>query len=285
MHSAEKLKHLLWESEDGLGMGPDYTPHLYIEARIDFNDVRTGFRETVGLSKALEIYPDEEGLLWADDMIRDIDPSRLKPFIPDAERVEALPGFVDADFIARTETQFIRYLLRSYETRIYRNFSLDIYSSAGESAPAFIQRCADLLDGPMRGELDSLREVYNRRLEQIAGKYLGASVGESGRLEEARIGAQNKDIFSRYSERIAGLFLNGELPPQAAGDPLRGRKDLLELEERLASLESEACEAILRLKDAYAEKARSIDDYVLHPNLKDIHLVRCCILWMPQQAV
>jgi hypothetical protein len=283
MHSAEKVKHLFWEEEDEQKLSPDYAPHLYIEARIDFNDVRTGFRETMSLSKALDIYPDEEGLLWADDMLRDVDPGRLKPFIPDAARLEALPGFVDADFIARTETQFIRYLLRSYETRIYRNFTLNLYSSPGESAPDFMRRCAELLDGPMRGELDSLREVYNRRLEQIAQKYLGAGDGDSARLEQARIDVQNNNLFFRYSERIAGLFLNAD-PPQTAADPLRGLKNLQELEERLASLETEACQAILRLKDSYAEKARSIDEYVLHPNLKDIHLVRCCILWMPAQA-
>jgi hypothetical protein len=60
--------------------------------------------------------------------------------------------------------------------------------------------------------------------------------------------------------------------------------DMQELEEQLISVELDARRAIAKLEDSYAEKARSIDEYILHPNLKDIHFVRSCILWMPGQA-
>jgi hypothetical protein len=28
----------------------------------------------------------------------------------------------------------------------------------------------------------------------------------------------------------------------------------------------------------------NIDEYIIHPNPRDLHLVRTCILWMPAEA-
>ncbi len=49
----------------------------------------------------------------------------------------------------------------------------------------------------------------------------------------------------------------------------------------LAALESEARQSVSVVCDAYLYKSQSMDEYISHPNLKDIHLVRCCILWIP----
>jgi hypothetical protein len=282
LHTADKVKYLFLAAEDQWNTGTEYLPHLYIEARIDFCDVRTGFRETVSLSKALEIYSDSADLLWADDMIRDVDPQKLTSFAPDHARLRSLPEFVDANFISRMETQFLQYLLRSFVTTVHRNFTLDIYSFSGETPHDFILRCRELLDGPMRRELDLLREVFNRKLEQITAKYLHADY--SGQLEDAKADSQNNDIFFRYSERIAELFLDAEPMPHSFAESLHYSPDMQELEEQLIFVELDARRAIAKLEDSYAEKARSIDEYILHPNLKDIHFVRSCILWMPGQA-
>ncbi len=282
-HSSDKVKFLFGGGENLPDRAVEYVPHFYVEAKVDFNDVRTGFRQTVDLSKALEIYSDSADLLWADDMIQDIDPRNLQALAPDSEYPGKLPGFVDAGFIARMETQFIQYLLRCFEVRIYRNFALNIYSHPGEPPQDFIRRCREMLDGPMRRELDALQEVFNRRLSQIAQKYVRD--GNSGDMEEAKAYSQNRDIFLFSSERIAGHFMRaGNESPGIAGSlpQAPGRQ---ELEERLFSLELEAIWTISRLRDSYADKAGSLDEYVIHPNLKDIHFVRSSILWMPPRVV
>jgi hypothetical protein len=282
LDSGEKARYRYFTPEGLPNANAEFLPHFYVEARIDFNDVRTGFRETVSLSKALEICSDNADLLWESGMIREVDPRKVKSVMPDFARLRRLPGFVDANFISRMETQFIQYLLRSYKARVCRNSTLLAYSGSGESREDFVRRCRELLDGPMRQELDGLREVFNRRLGQITQKYLRA--GDSGRLEEDKAASQDKDVFSRYSERIAGLFLRaGPKQRSVAGPPPR-RQERQELEEQLSSLELEVQGAITMLVDSYEDKAQSIDEYILHPNLKDIHFVRTCILWMPAQA-
>lgn len=257
-------------------------PYFYVEARIDFNDVRTGLRETVSLSKALEIYSHDAELLWVEDMIRDVDLQKAIASRPDSVRLNPLPAFVDAKFLSRMETKFVQYLLKSFVTIVYRNFALNAYSFAGETRDDFARRCRELLDGPKRKELDLLHDVFKRRLEQTKEKYLLAD--EPLRLELAKTESQNKSIFSQYSERIDEHFLRGEVEPNASPETLRNSLEVQELEERLMSLELEAQMEIKKLQDSYKEKARNLDEYKLHPNPKDIHFVRSGVLWMPKEA-
>jgi hypothetical protein len=280
--ATDKVKHLYIEKTDSQTSNTEYCPFFYVEARIDFNDVRTGFRETESLNKALELYAASADLIWSDDMIQDVDPQKITSSAPRDTPLRRLPDFVDVAYVSQMETQFIQYLLRSHKARIFRNFELDVYSGAGESLTDFSSRCLDLLEGSMRHEVDSLHDVFVRRLAQIRQKYLGVSASES--IELARMESQSKDIFSQYSERIAGFFLQPELGLNAEGNSRHVPRKNLELEERLLALEMEARQAIAKLWDSNKAKAQAIDEYILHPNLKDIHFVRSCILWIPAKA-
>jgi hypothetical protein len=281
-HRTERVKHLYLAAENHGSREIEYYPCFHAEARIDFNDVRTGLRETVSVSKAMEIYSTSAELLWAKDMIRDVDPLQIVSSIPDGARCCGLPDFVDTGFISRMETQFIQYLLRSFVTGIYRNSALNIYSLSGESKAEFAGRCRELFAGPMRKELDLLHDVFKRRIEQLKEKYLASN--EPSGLEQARVESQDRDIYSRYSDYIAELFQRSNLGAYHLIEPFSNSPVMQELEERLAALGFEAQNAIMKLNNSYEEKARALDDYILHPNLKDIHFVRSCILWMPKKA-
>jgi hypothetical protein len=279
--SSDKINELFWSAAIP---NPDseFCPFFYAEARIDFNDVRTGFRETVSLKKALELLSYED-LIWTDDMIRDVDPDKIGSLAPEGIRLQTMPDFVDEQFISRMEAKLAQYLMRRFEAKVYRNSVLNTYSFPGELLNQFTSRCFELLDGPMRQELASLHEVYNRRLTQIKQKYLGYE-DDSDQFETAKLDSRNRNAISRISERVAELFLRAELSLRPVAGPFRNLQGAQELEDRLMSLELEAQQVIAKLWDCYAEKARAIDEYVIHPNLKDIHLVRSCILWMPKNC-
>jgi len=280
--AANSIKYLYWAIEDAQRTGVEYVPFFYVEARIDFNDVRTGFSSMISLSKAIELHSYSADLPLVEDMVRDIDLQNTSSSMPGSARLSRLPDFVDDDFMSHMETQFVRYLLNSFTSRVYRNFELDVYSHAGESLSGFTARCMELLDGARRRDSDNLHEVFNRKLGQIEQKYLKENSPED--FEVARTASRNRDIFSDYLEKIAELFLQSkpDLSPGAEGS--QKPRSSLELEERLMSLAVEAKEVIKKLWDSYREKARSVDEYLLHPNLKDIHIVRSCILWIPAEA-
>jgi hypothetical protein len=281
LRHTEKVKYLYYAVDPEIRK-VEYVSYFYAEVRIDFNDVRTGFRETFSLNKALEIYSSTANLLWIKDMVQDVDPQKMVSSAPEGARFASLPEYVDATFIAHMETQFVQYLLRSFAAELYRNSALNVYSNPGESRSEFVGRCAELFDGPRRRELDLLQDVFKRRLDQLKEKYLVSE--EAMGLERARIESQNRDIFSRYSDRIAGLFLVSRFASGRSIEPSHNSSGMLELEERLMALGIEAQNAIANLASFYDEKARALDEYLLHPNLKDIHFVRSCILWMPKKA-
>ncbi|MBN1570085.1 MAG: hypothetical protein JXA73_19735 [Acidobacteria bacterium] len=281
--STDKIKHLFLDMQDVQRAATEFSPYYYAEIRIDFSDVRTGFRATVSLNKAIELYLITPDLLWAEDMIRDIDPKRTRSSKPDGAAIRPLPHFVNAGFMSQMETQFIHYLLRSYKEKVFRNFDLNAYSASGESLSNFEARCSDLLDEPKRRELDVLHDVFVRRLEQIKQKYLIAHPSDN--LETAKAESQDKNLFLYHSDRVSAFFLN---PANSANATMNGPRmwgNNPDLADRLESLEAEAKRAIAGVLDSYEKRARSIDEYILHPNLKDIHFVRCCILWIPVRMV
>ena len=132
-----------------------------------------------------------------------------------------------------------------------------------------------------RKELHHLYEVFGRRLEQIKQKYIQEQ--KPNDFEFTRDLAEDRNRLHAASESLEELFNTTELtlepPPDHPGfiTPLRS-----ELEERLNSLEIEAYRRIAKILNEYQDKARTNDEYIIHPNLKDIHLVRTCILWMPR---
>jgi hypothetical protein len=277
----EKVKNLYYAVHQEI-REVEYVPYFYAEVRLDFNDVRTGLKETFSLNKALEIYSSTADLLWIKDMVQDVDPEKMVSAAPEGACIAVLPEYVDANFIAQMETQFVQYLLRSFATELYRNSALNVYSNSGEPRSEFIGRCAELLDGPRRRELDLLQDVFKRRLEQLKEKYLVSQ--ESMGLERARIESQNRDIFARYSDRILGLFLVSRFASARSIEPFHNSPGMQELEERLGALGIEARNAIAKLTNSYDDKARALDECLIHPNMKDIHFVRSCILWMPKRA-
>ncbi|MBP1622185.1 MAG: hypothetical protein H6Q07_205 [Acidobacteria bacterium] len=280
--ASASTKFLFLETGHATEPSVEYAPFFFVEARVDFKDIRTGYRSMVSLSRAMELHPLSSDLSLVEDMFQSVDPRNVRTTIPGFACLGTLPEFVDTGFMSQMENLFIRYLLNSFKAKVYRNSELDVYSSAGESRPDFTVRCMDLLGSARRRDLDALHEVFNRRLGQIGQKYVNTGAAED--FDLAKSVSHGRDIFSDYLERIAELFLrSGSMPPPEAGSR-RNPQSRLEMEERLLSLESEAQLAVARLWDSYEEKARSVDEYILHPNLKDIHIVRSCILWMPAAA-
>jgi len=276
------IKHLFLRLEPP-AREQEYEPRFYIEARIDFSDVRSGYHATLGTNSILDMVPVEGDMVWTRDMVRPVDVAAILTSKPEGAKLRNLPEFVTAENVSRVETQYLAYLLRNTEVRVFRNFALNNYSFPGESREDFQTRCLDLLNESFRRELDAMRDVVNRRLARIEQKYLNSV--RAGEFESDRRTTQGRSRLHAVAEGIAELFLQTEL---TLGDcdlePRYADPRLPDLEQSLRTLESDVFLEIQRLLNSYQEKIRNIDDYIIHPNPRDLHLVRTCILWMPAGA-
>ncbi|MGD0309644.1 MAG: hypothetical protein ABSC02_10160 [Acidobacteriota bacterium] len=279
---AGKFKYLYYRSTSTEPQ--DYRPCLYLEARIDYADIRSGYQWTTGISDVLDLFPLEGDLLWTSDMVRTVDPAALQVTRPEGVQLGAIPEFVSEGYLSRAEAQYMSYLLRRAEALVYRNFALNIYSNPGESQADFLSRCLDACHESFRHDLETLREVVNRRLERIEKKFI---VGyRPAEFESDRGGSQARNKLHAVAERIAEIFLRTELALEGEADlPRYSDQSPSDLEDRLMSLETDVSREIQRLQNSYLERVRNIDEYIIHPNLKDLHLVRTCILWLPEGAL
>jgi hypothetical protein len=260
--------------------GEEFVPFFYLEAKIDLADVRSGVRESLSVTRALEIVQLEGDALWTEDMVRTVDPAFVEGGLPGSPALNSLPSHVDAIYLQRVESQFLRYLLRHFEVHVFRNPYLRHYSLPGESKDDFTARCLEMLARSFRNELDGIRELCDRKLERVRLKYL-----KPGRVEgfaEERISAEARNRIHEMAERVEELFVTAELTAEpSGGDPMFPGTADGTLEQRLASIECEARDAIRRLAIEYTEMAGNLDEYLVRPSLRDIRLGHASILWMP----
>jgi hypothetical protein len=203
-----RIKHLYLRTASTVA-DQEFEPFFYVEARIDFADVRSGCNVTCGIHSALDMLSLDEDLLWTSDMVRSVDPAALLTSKPEFAKLRSLPEFVTEDIPARIGSRHLSYLLRHAEMRIYRNFVLNAYSHPGETRDDFQLRCLEVLNETFRSDLDALREVFNRRLGRIEQKYLRQD--RTGEFESDRRVAQARSKFHALAEKIAELFLRTEL--------------------------------------------------------------------------
>jgi hypothetical protein len=257
-----------------------FVPFFYLEAKIDLADVRSGVRESLSVSRALEVVQLEGDALWTEDMVRTIDPASLEVGLPISPAPQPLPSHLDAAHLQRVESQFLRYLLRHFEVRVFRNPYLRLYSLPGESRDDFTVRCVEMLARPFRAELDGIRELCDRKLERVKLKHL--KTGGGGGFAEESASAEARNRIHEMAERVEELFVRAELTAEpSSGDLMFSGAADGTLEQRLASIEAEARDAIRRLAIEYTEMAGNLDEYLVRPSLKDIRLGRASILWMP----
>jgi hypothetical protein len=278
-HSA-RVKQFYWHSATPAD-GRDFAPHYFFEARIDYSDVRSGYHVTSGWNSVLDLNPWEDDLPLTRDMVRNVDPKAVLPSRPDQVRLQALPGFVTEELLCRLESQYLSFLLRHAEISLRRNYALNIYSLPGETPDEFQARCLESFSESFRGELDAMREVVNRRLERIEQKYAGRD--RVGEFDNDRRMSQVRSRLHTMAESIVGLFLETELSlaPVEVRNAVSSDPSRPDFEQSLESLEGDVRRDINRLLNSYQDQIRNIDEYICHPGLKDLHLVRKGILWMP----
>jgi len=258
-----------------------FAPLFYVEARIDLADVRSGVSESINLTRALDIIPVDGDTLWTEDMVHAIDPDLIERRRPRGARLLPLPDFVDRHHLSWVESQFLSYLLRYFEVRVYFNRALNLYSAIGESREDFRSRCEEALEESFRRDLDNLREVFERRIERCKERHLKSERWDD--LDQDGLTTQVRNRIHETSERIADLFLKAELGRKPADRPQPGQPGN-ELSELLASIEAEASEAARRLTSEYVETAGILDEHAVRPSLKDVHVGGASILWLPVQA-
>lgn len=279
---SNRWKAYYFRPPEGAGSGADYYPHYFFEAKIDIDDIRSGYHETRSISRALEVRPCHADEFWTADMLASVDLSGVQAEAPAGVALHPLPSYVTEEMLDQAERQFVLYLMRHEKARFYRNYALKMYSAAGESAWDFSNRCLEILNDGFHADLNSPREAINRRLELLRERFFAQM--RTDEIDASHWALRQRDCLNAVTERIDAMFLDaGIFSTTRISEVACSGETLTDLEEKLIALQREALREVESLIASYRERACNIDEYVVHPGLRDVHMVRTGMLWMPRR--
>ncbi|MBI4926536.1 MAG: DUF853 family protein [Anaerolineae bacterium] len=258
----------------------------YVNRKIDL-DAQQRFAVLVGAP---------EGRVDWDAWVREaLDPAALDPQPPADAVFAPLPtALSNARTYAALEKDFVDWVYRKGEVRLYANETLKVYSKPGDSQATFRQVCDAAARSAMQGELDKATRANRTKLDalerKISAQELKVKKNEDEvnqrRMEELSTGAEVvMSLFSRRKKGLSSSLTKRRLTSQAQSDLEASEKLLDGLHQDLDRLKKEAAEAEADVKERWARVSGDISEMSIAPLKKDIYLELNGLVWLPVYLV
>ena len=273
--------------DNAVGSGRYYSPYLYMDGEIIFDDDRMGLyvRKTYFVSAPLE-----ESVNWRKAAIEE------KPVKYDDEPVEGIEGFepinvkVDYTFVKRLQTSFKDFLFTNLTLELFSNKALNLVSDVEESREAFGRRCRDVVEKMIDKEVEKKKEYYGTRMKRLQDRMEQEEL-KVKRLESEHQSKRTEELVSA-GESILGFLLGGKsrtglssaarkrrMTSSAAGRVKMGKTKLAQLEDDIKELQEELEDKVAEIEDSFYEKADRIEPFEVRLEKNDIIISRQAVLW------
>lgn len=184
------------------------------------------------------------------------------------------------------------FLYRGRKITIYKNPGLKLYSRAGETEEAFLERCDTAAQERADEETAKLRDKYERRFKTLRDQAQAAE----RRAEEIEVdlqGARQQEIIDGASSVINVLL--GRRSTRSVTGSARSRNARRSKEARLettlgkasdkyaelSELEAELVEELEEINDEWEERAGEIESVEIGLEKSDIRVIQTALLWIP----
>lgn len=244
--------------------------NLLFEVRLDIQDVRSGYLATV---HSTHCAPPLEGpeLDWTGDMVRRIDPLRLREISP-PEPVSWPEG---------TDERIVRYFVKHYRTSIWRNPEAGLYSRPGESRAEFVERCEETLGEQRKKAVQSIVDVFLRRFLELEQRALAALEDDpdwAGEAADRRL-SEIRAVFSNIRERLSSrLLVAAETDLTDADFSWKSGLDT-EGRERLETIRDEFLAQLNRARGVLRYNAAQLEVYEVPVTHSQIDVLSRGFLW------
>lgn len=196
------------------------------------------------------------------------------------------------DNFTELEKELKEHLCREFFLTIYYNPGLQIYSGLKESLEEFQLRCEGIIDEKIRDVIENLRNIYQRRLDQIEKKLM--SQKDDLISDELEYMARKREKLLTSGEPILA-FLQGRRSlseiiqiskehdtlkkVKNKSDKLSGLFD--ELQQQLYDLNFELEEEVASIDEKFKEYLKLTEKVQIKPEKSDITVHTLGILWIP----
>jgi hypothetical protein len=290
-----------WEQQNNRSAGNAqgrlaYKPALIGQATVRYQDKKTSLYTARTYAFLIPDLPATGLIHWEDYAAEPIDSRNVgsSPLHANAVFAEPSPAMLDDKRIKALEREMKDMLYNTANLTLPFNPHLKLYGNPDEDFSVFQARVHQAAREGRDAEVDKLTSKYDNLLDKMDDKL---------RRKIRELEAEKKELGDRKREE---LFTAGE----AAFSLLRGRtaytlsrasratrmrrqtvEDLSESEEVIVELETEMQELeqqfdleLQQLNERWVQIANTVEDYLVTPYKKDIHIEMFGVGWLPSWA-
>jgi hypothetical protein len=289
---AEALKVEGREAPGAKVIGLVYRPTLFAQAAVRYLDRKIGLdSDTTVSTLSVDVSP-RGTVRWEENLTERIEPQSFdRAPAPEAQFADLGAPLNDAKILKDLESDFLDYIYHSAGLRLLSNPVLDLVAQPELTEGEFRKQCAEAAQERREAEEDGLRDKYEKKIERLEDKL----VKEERELSEdqAEHQARKMEGYINIGETVAGFLGVGRrrsisttmtkhrMTKKAEADIEESIEEIEELKEDLAELEAELVEELEEIEERWGEAAAKIEEMVVQPFKKNIHLEHFGVAWMP----
>ena len=193
--------------------------------------------------------------------------------------------------IKSLESEISDYLYRNYKTEILEHEELELHQKQGESKEAFLMRVSMEAREERDEEIDTLREIYEKKLEKLEDKIRD----EEQDLYDAEADAQSRKqdelvnlaetVFSVLGKRRRKSFTSVSTKrrmARRAKDRVETiREDIQDLELDMKDLKEELEEKLDEIREHWLEQESKLSKHEISPRRADVKVDSLGLCWKP----
>lgn len=255
----------------------DYRPYILAEGIVTHAESRSGVHVSAVRSYVAPIAPNDGRVLWHQASQIDAETLDIRA-VPESSRQLGIGITPEAlqQHAAQSEEGFKQFLEENERLQIFYNPAFSVYSEAGETREAFLERCMEeanrrvgdaqeRLESTFRRRIDQLRERSEREQREIDDK----TQEEGGKRDETQ------EVNLAWGQALYNI--TSGRPAAVADEKVSVREtDYL---EHIAQIQRAWDRELQALRDELTVKARSIEDISIIPTGKNIEVTKYLILW------
>lgn len=259
------------------GGSGDYRPYILAEGIVTHAEGRSGVHVSAVRSYVVPIAPADGRVLWHHASQIDAEKLDIRA-VPESARhidIGITPEALQQN-AAQAEEGFKHFLEKTEKLQIFYNPSFAIYSEAGETREAFLERCMEeatrrvgdaqeRLESTFRRRMDQLRERSEREQREIDDK----TQEEGGRRDETQ------EMNVAWGQTLYNI--TSGRPAAVADAPASVREtDYL---EHIAQIQRAWDRELQTVREEMTAKAKAIEEMSIVPTGKNIEVTKYLILW------
>jgi D-glycero-alpha-D-manno-heptose-7-phosphate kinase len=251
-----------------------YRPFVLAEGSVTFDEPRIGVHHNVVELFVAPVDTDAHSVDWSAAFRVDGEQISLSA-VPDPGRQSTLAG---QDWLSEVasdgEANFRMHLRESERLTVFHNPELGLYSEVHETRETFLSRCLEVAERQVSDQAERLESTFRRRFDQMRERSERDQRDAVNNSEEQLPDTSASEVAISWGQTLhnltSGRPVSTEAPQSVTEADYLGK---------ITQLQKVWERELQEVREEQERKARTIEELVLAPQLRNIEVLKFVILW------